>query len=186
MPPTIARPTDPITAGTWLAAGGDLTITCNDQTNTGTVSATFHDLIQNGVYTLWGAWADPTGVVLVVPFGGLPNTVVAGQTGAAGIHRVVDFCPLDLAPDGSQLQYVSLAFHGDTVTYGSVPSEPFATRAFVGLGGLPFVSTIPGGVVTFDQVGFAPRLRSSRHGAHERDVNCRFGHRWLRSGLLRR
>ncbi len=155
LPPTISRPTHPITAGNWLAAGGDMTITCDDVENTGTVSATFHNLIPNGVYTLWGAWADATGVVLVVPFGGLPNTVVASQTGAASIHRLLDFCPLDFAPDGSKLQYVSLAYHGDTATYGAVPSEPFATRAFLGFAGLPFVSTIPGGVVTFDQVGFA-------------------------------
>ncbi len=154
LPPTITRPTHPISTGNWLAAAGDMTITCDDVTNIGTVSATFHNLIPNGVYTLWGAWADPTGAVIVVPFGGLPNTVVAGQTGAAGIHRLLDFCALDFAPDGSKLQYVSLAYHGDTATYGAVPSEPFATRAFVGFGGLPFLSTIPGGVVTFDQVGF--------------------------------
>ncbi|MCH7701349.1 MAG: hypothetical protein IID37_06645 [Planctomycetes bacterium] len=156
LPPTITEPTDPITTASWLAAGGDLTITCDDiaGASTGTVSATFHNLVPNGVYTLWGSWAEANGVILVVPFGGLPNTVVANETGDASIERVLEFCALDLAPDGSQLQYVSLAYHGDSVTYATVPSEPIATRVFVGIGSVPFISTIPSGVVTFDQVGF--------------------------------
>ena len=37
---------------------------------------------------------------------------------------------------------------------GAVPYEPFTTRAFVGLTSQPFLSTIPGGIVAFEHLGF--------------------------------
>jgi hypothetical protein len=80
--------------------------------------------------------------------------IVADRHGDAEFCREVDFCPLDLAPDGSSLQFLSLVYHGDGVTYGAVSSEPFTTRAFVGVQSLPFLSTIPGGIVSFDHLGF--------------------------------
>ena len=154
LPPTISEPIGPITLGTWLAADGELEVVCDDATGTATIAVGMRNLIPNGVYTMWGHWVDPGATPLQVPFGGLPNTIVADVEGNAELCREVAFCPLDLAPDASQLQYVSIAFHGDGVTYGAVPYEPFTTRAFVGLTNLPFLSTIPGGIVTFEHLGF--------------------------------
>ena len=153
MPPTIAEPTDPITLGSWMAAAGDLEITCDDVEGTAVVAVGLSNLIPYGVYTMWGSWSDGSSL-LQTPLGGLPNVIVADVNGDAELCWDLAFCPLDLAPDGSELQFVSIAFHGDGVTYGAVPHEPFVTKAFTGLGGLPFVSTIPGGIVTFDQLGF--------------------------------
>ena len=154
LPPTITEPTGPITLGTWLAADGELEVVCDDVTNTATIAIGMGNLVPHGVYTVWGHWVDPGANQLQVPLGGLPNTVVADVDGNAELCREVAFCPLDLAPDSSQLQYVSIAFHGDGVTYGAVPYEAFTTRAFVGVASLPFLSSIPGGIVTFEHLGF--------------------------------
>jgi len=153
LPATVAEPTDPITVASWSAASGDLEITCDDVAGTGFVAAEMRNLIPNRVYTMWGNWA-AGGTITTAPIGGLPNTIVADENGDAQYCRALQFCPLDLAPDGSDLQYLSLVFHGDTVTYGVDPSDPFSTAAFTGFGGLPFVSTLPGGIVSFDQLGF--------------------------------
>ena len=40
------------------------------------------------------------------------------------------------------------------ITFGIVPYEAFTTRAFLGVQPTPFLSTIPGGIVSFDQLGF--------------------------------
>jgi hypothetical protein len=40
------------------------------------------------------------------------------------------------------------------LTFGAVPYEAFTTRAFLGVEPAPFLSTIPGGIVSFDQLGF--------------------------------
>jgi len=155
LPPTIAEPTDPVTLERWLSASGDLEIICDDAANTASIAAQARNLIPNGVYTMWGQWLEPSGTsLLVVPFGGLPNSMVADEQGNAEYCREVRFCPLDLAPDASELQLLSLVYHGDGVSYGSVPFEAFTTRAFVGVASLPFLSSIPGGIVSFDQLGF--------------------------------
>jgi hypothetical protein len=154
LPPTITQPTDLITLGTWLAAAGDLEIVCDDAEGSASIAAKMSNLIPHGVYTMWGQWVDPGDGLLTVPIGGLPNTIVADAAGDAEFCREVEFCPLDLAPNSSELQFLSAIFMGSTETFGAVPYEPFATRAFIGLGGLPFVSTIPGGIISFDQIGF--------------------------------
>ncbi len=112
LPPTITKPTYPITIGEWFAADGDLEISCNDTDGTAVVATAMHDLIPHGVYTMWGQWADAAGVLKIVPFGGLPNTVVADAVGNAEFCRELVYCPMNLAPDGSELQFLSLMFMG--------------------------------------------------------------------------
>ena len=154
LPATITQPSPPITLGSWRAARGDLEITCQPD-GTSSVAASMHDLIAHGVYTMWGNWVDPSAVVETVPFGGLPNTIVADADGNAEFCRELVYCPLDLAPDASELQYLSLMYMGaGGATFGAVPYEAFTTRVFVGVTSLPFNSTIPGGIVTFDHLAF--------------------------------
>lgn len=71
------------------------------------------NLIPDGVYTMRGHWAEPIGELLTVPFGGLPNTIVPDDTGSVEFCRELAFCPLDLAPDGSELQFLSLNYIDD-------------------------------------------------------------------------
>ena len=99
------------------------------------------DLIPHGVYTMWGQWTDPGDELLTTPIGGLPNTIVADRNGTAEFCRQVQFCPLDLAPDSHELQYLSAVLMRGGVTFGAVPYEAFDTRAFIGLTPLPFLSS---------------------------------------------
>jgi hypothetical protein len=154
LPPTITEPTAPITLGIWRSAGGDLEITC-EADNTAFVAASMHDLVPHGVYTTWGQWVDAAGVPSLVPFGGLPNTIAADADGNAEFCRELAYCPMDVAPDGSELQYLTLMYMAAAgATFGAVPYEAFTTRAFVGVASLPFNSSIPGGIVSFDHVAF--------------------------------
>ncbi len=158
VPPNPLPPTrDLITGGRlgdWMAAGGDAEITCDDATGDAVIAARIYNLIAGGVYTVFGHWAQPDGTELVAPFGGLPNTVVADKNGNADFCRAVDHCPLDLTPNSSSLQFFSLSYMGDGISYGLHPYEAFETRAFLGVAPLPFLSTIPGGIVSFEHVGF--------------------------------
>jgi len=172
LPPTVAEPDDPITLESWLAAAGDLEIVCDDGAGTATLAAEMQGLVPNGVYTMWGQWETTTPSLLAAPIGGLPNTIVADAGGRAAYCRALAFCPLDLAPDGSELQFLSLVFHADGTTYGAVPYEAFTTRVFVGLGGGPFTSSIPGGIVSFDQLGFRVHASGGPGPAPDPPILC--------------
>lgn len=154
FPPTIVEPTTPISIGAWIAADGDLEIICDDGDNTATVAARMTNLVPNGVYTMWGQWWDPAEELIVTPFGGYPNTLVADPQGSIEFCRDIHYCPIDLTPDGSELQFISAVYMGNGATFGAVPYESTTTRAFVGVLSLPFLSTIPGGIVSFDHIAF--------------------------------
>jgi hypothetical protein len=154
LPPTISEPTTPVTLGIWRSVGGDLEITCESD-GTAFVASSMHDLIGHGVYTMWGQWVDPAAELTLAPFGGMPNVVVADADGNAEFCRELVYCPMDLAPDASELQYLTLMYMGaGGATFGAVPYEAITTRAFVGIASLPFQSSIPGGIVSFDHLAF--------------------------------
>lgn len=154
LPPTIAEPTTPITLGSWRSVSGDLEITC-EADGTAFVATSMHDLVGHGVYTMWGLWVDLAAVPSLAPFGGMPNVLVADADGNAEYCRELVGCPMDLAPDGSELQYLTLMYMGaGGATFGAVPYEATTTRAFVGVASLPFLSSIPGGIVSFDHLAF--------------------------------
>jgi hypothetical protein len=154
LPATRRIPTEAATLSGWLSASGDLEITCDDVANTAVVASSMQNLIPNAVYTMWAHWTDPVSEVLATPFGDLPNVIVTDASGNAEFCRELVYCPLDLAPDGSEIQFLSLSYMGDGVAYGAVPYEATTTRAFVGILSLPFISTIPGGIISFDHLGF--------------------------------
>ncbi|MBW2399910.1 MAG: hypothetical protein JRG80_11640 [Deltaproteobacteria bacterium] len=155
LPPTITQPTDAVLLGNWLAADGDLEIICDDINGTASIAARMSGLIPHRVYTMWGTWADAVGELVTTPIGGLPNVLVADRLGNAEFCRAVQFCPLDLAPDSSELQYLSAVYMGAAgQTYGSEPYEAFTTGAYVGVDPLPFLSSRPGGIVAFDHLSF--------------------------------
>jgi hypothetical protein len=154
LPPTITAPTTPITLGSWRSVGGDLEITCETD-DTASVAASMHDLVAHGTYTMWGHWVDPAGAQTLVPFGGLPNTIVADADGNAEFCRELVYCPLDLTPDGSELQYLTLMYMAaGGQTFGAVPYEVFTESPFTGVVTLPFLSSTPGGIVSFDHIAF--------------------------------
>lgn len=171
LPPTITEPTTPISLGSWRSVGGDLEIVC-ELSDTAFAAASMHDLVPNGVYTMWGQWADAAGVLTPTPFGGLPNTIVADPDGNAEFCRELAYCPLDLAPDGSELQFLTLMYMSGGATFGSVPYEASTTRAFVGVTSLPFLSTIPGGIVSFDHLAFRINATGGVDPGPESPVMC--------------
>ncbi len=154
FPPTRLDPSPPITLGDWIGATGDLEIVCDTTEGVATIAARMQGLIPDGLYTVWGQWADPLPDVVIAPFGGIPNTIVADENGNAEFCRQVQFCPLDLAPDSSELQIVSVMYMANGMNFGIAPYQPNREDAFLGLDTLPFQSTLPGGAVSFDHLGF--------------------------------
>lgn len=130
FPPMIARPTEPVTLGTWLEAGGTLKITCNDKDGTASVKVAPLKLLPHGIYTVRGLWQNTTPELLFVPFGVLSNTILPNRKGKATFQCETDFCPFDLAPDSSSLIFISIAYHVDTAAYGAVSVELFTTGFF--------------------------------------------------------
>lgn len=154
LPPTRYIPPDRATLASWLSVGGDLEITCDDATGTAVVAAGMYNLIPDALYTMWAHWVDATGEIVIAPFGNMPNIVVSDADGNAEYCRNLVYCPLDFAPDSSKIQFLSLMYMGEGVAYGAVPYEPFVTKAVLGVAPQPFLSTLPGGIVSFDHVGF--------------------------------
>ncbi|MFO7544068.1 MAG: hypothetical protein R6W77_01075 [Trueperaceae bacterium] len=115
-----------ITQGEWLEGRGEAVITCEGET--GTVSATFSDLVPEGVYTLWYFFmALPTTQPFStydMPLGardGSENSFVADEQGNAEITVAVSPC---LQLSGRQLLAgLAAAYHSDGQTYGAYPGD---------------------------------------------------------------
>jgi hypothetical protein len=162
FPVTRSLPNDPITFGQWRKGSGVLKVTCREN-GTAKYTARFRNLIPNGVYTMVATWAltDPqTGnpTFAPLPFGGIPNEVVANGKGYAGMERELAACPMDVAADGSELMFVDLGFHADASTYGVFPQTPLERERFVMPDGQAFESFIPPGIVTMPHIGFPIRV----------------------------
>lgn len=125
-----------ITLGQWLAATGSGTYACaNGQ---GTVSVTFKNLVQNGVYTMWYFFMalppqQPFTGTLDLPVGardGAQNTFKANAAGNARYKLTFKPC-LDLS--GQQVSSgLAIAWHSDRKTYMADPG-PFGSVSHVQL-----------------------------------------------------
>jgi len=146
FPQTLGAIADDLTLQDWLSADGDMQIRCNRGRST-EISASYRNLIPNGMYSVWGIWiTTPPGeqapTLAAIPFGGVPNAMVASERGRARFSREMNFCPFDIAPDGSTLLYVATAYHSDNAMYGGVPETVATEVSIVGEGGAQFVTPL--------------------------------------------
>ncbi len=158
LPPTKSNPNDQITLGEWLGARGRMHLRCRAN-GTARVRIEFRNLIPNGIYTMWGVWnTTPPGAanaqIVPVPLGGIPNAVVPNQRGRASFVRDLASCPKDIAEDGSQMMFATLAYHSDANMSGAVPEVGAAPSKFIAADGTEFSSTFAPGAVTHDHVVF--------------------------------
>ena len=158
FPPTKSEPNDPITLGDWLCANGEMKVECYGD-GTAKIKAKFRQLIPNGVYSFVATWlttppgaAEPTFVPL--PFGGIPNSVVANRKGNARMVRELNYCPMDPSPDGSIIMFLDLGYHTDGSTDGVFPQIVNEKGTFVGPDGELFESPKPPGIFAMPQLGF--------------------------------
>lgn len=155
LPPVIGEPNDTITLGKWLKARGKLLINCKAN-GKATVEASFHNLIPNGVYTMWGVWTtNPPGPPIVpVPFGGVPNVLIPDQHGDATYYRKLAACPKDITEDGSRLMFVTLAYHSDSDINSVNPELGAAPTKITTASGDSFTTLFVPGVATHDAMEF--------------------------------
>ena len=129
---TRSLPNEPVTLDQWLSAEGILHINCHSD-GSALVRIKMKNLIQNGIYTLWGVF--PTGPF---PLGGVPNAFIADKNGKAYIERIIGFCPItDLDP---LLWTINITLHSDGNVYAGIPEVPFAG--------------LPGGIVDHDHLNW--------------------------------
>lgn len=111
------------TLGDWLSASGTGTVSCDD--GAGSLSASFTNLVPNGVYTMWSWYVaipfpEPF-ATYDLPFGsrgGADSVFTADGDGNASYEGTVGTC---LQGSGSQIaEGLAIAYHSDGKTYGSV------------------------------------------------------------------
>lgn len=158
FPPVKSAPNDPITLGKWLSARGRMTIKCRAN-GSASITARFRNLIPNGVYSMWGLWnttppGAPGPTLVPLPLGGVPNALVPDKKGWATFKRRLALCPMDFAPDGSQLTIATLAYHSNGSLYGGVPELAAGTVEFIRPDGTTFSSSLAPGTVDHDQMEF--------------------------------
>ena len=166
FPPTKSKPNDPITLGDWLCANGEMKVECFDD-GSAKIKAKFRQLIPNGVYSFVATWlttppgaTEPTFVPL--PFGGIPNEVVANKRGNATIARDLNYCPMDPTADGSIIMFADLGYHTDGSTAGVFPQTVSEVETFLGSDGEVFESTKPPGIFAMPHVGFPMQVDSPK------------------------
>jgi hypothetical protein len=110
------------TLGDWLGASGTGTVSCED--GAGSLSASFTNLVPNGVYTMWSWYVaipfpEPF-ATYDLPFGGrggAESVFTADGDGNASYEGNIGTC---LQGSGSQLaEGLAIAYHSDGKTYGS-------------------------------------------------------------------
>lgn len=158
IPPVKSEPNGPITLGAWLNARGRMSITCKED-GSARVRARFKKLIPNGVYTMWGLWKTtppgaPGPMLVPIPLGGVPNSLVPDEDGDATFKRTLALCPMDPAPDGSELLFAALAYHSDSSIYGGVTGLALGNVEFRAADGSTFTSNLAPGTIGHDQIEF--------------------------------
>jgi len=122
-----SAPNDPVTVKQWLEAEGSILVKCRAD-GTATVDFKFDNLLENGVYSLWGIYA-VEGVNHIVPYplGGVPNAFSAGRGGKARTQRLLNFCPMDeTLPGAATLLMVDIVYHSDGSVYAGSPDLALA------------------------------------------------------------
>ncbi|MGR3292317.1 MAG: hypothetical protein ACU0C9_14175 [Paracoccaceae bacterium] len=113
------------TLGDWLGASGTGTVTCDG--GVGALSASFTNLVPNGVYTMWSWYVslpfpEPF-ATYDLPFGardGADSVFRADASGNASYDGTVGTC---LQGSGSQIaEGLAIAYHSDGNTYGPIMS----------------------------------------------------------------
>ena len=134
----------PITLATWLEAQGVAHTQCFAD-GSAEVSITMDGLRPNRMYSIWyiveNIDAGPQFFLHPLPFGGVPNIIVANRHGEAAYERQLQFCP----HDQERALGVVVVMRSNGQNYGGVPvpflNQEDATTAFAGYRGL-----IPGTV----------------------------------------
>ncbi len=110
------------TLGDWLGASGTDTVSCDD--GAGSLSASFTNLVPNGVYTMWSWYVaipfpEPF-ATYDLPFGsrgGVDSVFTADSDGIASYDGQIGTC---LQGSGSQIaEGLAIAYHSDGNAYGS-------------------------------------------------------------------
>jgi len=146
FPQTLGALADDLTLQDWLSADGNMNILCK-RGGTTQIRASYRNLIPNGMYSVWGIWiTTPPGALAptlaAIPLGGVPNAMVASERGRARFSRQMNFCPFDIAPDGSTLLYIATAYHSDNAMYGGVPETVATEVNILDEGGAQFVTPL--------------------------------------------
>ena len=158
LPPSNSLPNVPLSLGAFRAVSGSLHLSCFDD-GTADVRIELAGYTPNEILTVWAIWLTtppgaPGPTSLPLPFGGTPNVVIPDATGAAIFERELGYCPLDPAPDGSQLVVIDIAAHWDGGAYGAIPDVPLSEATFLPDPADPssaFNSVIGAGIVTVNR-----------------------------------
>ncbi len=139
----------PITLKNWLSAKGKAKYKCNSKKSS-QISFSLNGLIANGVYTAWGVFnqdTDDDGMIdnlAAIPFGGLPNVIVADAKGKAVFNRHLNFCP----SSNENLLVVEFDYHSDGNVYGGVPDDA--------------ANGLPSGIITHSQIAFPFNVQDAK------------------------
>ena len=116
------------TLGDWLSASGSASYSCN--AGTGKLSASFKNLVSNGVYTMWYAVAAGPHMgcpncpfaTLDMPVGKADGTQnIFRADGNGGAKFSASFKPCLQLATGQLVALLAIAYHSDGKTYGPGP-----------------------------------------------------------------
>ncbi len=154
FPPTNNATNNPLTLGEYRGVKGRMVVKCYAD-GTAHVRIRLRNYQPHELLTIWAIWlATPPGAAapapVPLPFGGVPNVVVANEHGAARFTRTLSYCPMDTQPNGEQLLLLDIASHFDGNVYGAVPGTPPVEATFVDPNdpSTTFTSPISEGTVT--------------------------------------
>jgi hypothetical protein len=158
-----SEPNYQITLGDWFKARGSMEIQCFPD-GTAHVEARFRNLIPNRLYSLAAIWLAPlpgTDNPIPAPLtgGGVPDAIVTSETGSARFQRDINYCPMDPAPDGSELLFFDLGFRSDHHSYGVFAFAPLTVGKFEFSDGTTIESVLSPGTVVHVQMAFAIRVK---------------------------
>jgi hypothetical protein len=143
FPPTKSEPNYQLTLGKWLSARGSVDMQCFPD-GTAHVEARFHNLIENGIYSINSLGLTPQGP-FAVPACGAPSHFVASSEGRGRFVRDCNFCPMDPTPDGSVTLFWTVFFHSDDDAGGSTVFRALETARFLDRDGSLFESLLTPG-----------------------------------------
>ncbi len=148
----------PTTLGDWMEAKGTARLTCK-RNGTAKFSARFHNLIPNGVYTMWEIWSTENNLgdtaIAAVPLGGVPNVLAADPHGRAKYSRILSGCPkTEILQNGDVMRFIDVVYHSDGNVSGGVPGLGGTVSRFVDAEGNDYTSTLPVGTISHTHLIF--------------------------------